>query len=228
MSSEVLGLEAVGKVYNPGTPAAVAVLDGASLSLAEGEVVALVAPSGAGKSTLLHIAGLLDTPTRGAVRLMGQAVAGLGDGARTRLRRDAVGFVYQFHHLLPEFSAVENVAMPQRDILERRELRQQVMELVDEADRVAPQPGARRVGARHRRPEQPHAPGVRGVEQPGDVQQRRLPRPRRRHQPDHLAHREAQARPFEHPHLCRRPRVVDLLDRVEPEHLTHSAAPRPG
>ena len=114
MSSEVLGLEAVGKVYNPGTPAAVAVLDGASLSLAEGEVVALVAPSGAGKSTLLHIAGLLDTPTRGAVRLMGQAVAGLGDGARTRLRRDAVGFVYQFHHLLPEFSAVENVAMPQR------------------------------------------------------------------------------------------------------------------
>ena len=114
MSSEVLGLEAVGKVYNPGTPAAVAVLDGASLSLAEGEVVALVAPSGAGKSTLLHIAGLLDTPTRGAVRLMGQAVAGLGDGARTRLRRDAVGFVYQFHHLLPEFSALENVAMPQR------------------------------------------------------------------------------------------------------------------
>ena len=114
MSSEVLGLEAVGKVYNPGTPAAVAVLDGASLSLAEGEVVALVAPSGAGKSTLLHIAGLLDTPTRGAVRLMGQAVAGLGDGARTRLRRDTVGFVYQFHHLLPEFSALENVAMPQR------------------------------------------------------------------------------------------------------------------
>ena len=89
-------------------------LDGASLTLAEGEVVALVAPSGAGKSTLLHIAGLLDTPTAGAVRLIGQAVAGLGDGARTRLRRDTVGFVYQFHHLLPEFSALENVALPQR------------------------------------------------------------------------------------------------------------------
>jgi lipoprotein-releasing system ATP-binding protein len=112
--SEALGLDAVGKVYNPGTPAAVAVLEGASLTLAEGEVVALVAPSGAGKSTLLHIAGLLDTPTGGAVRLMGQAVADLGDGARTRLRRDTIGFIYQFHHLLPEFSALENVAMPQR------------------------------------------------------------------------------------------------------------------
>ena len=113
-AGEVLGLEDIAKVYNPGTPAAVEVLDGASLSLAEGEVVALVAPSGAGKSTLLHIAGLLDTPTRGTVRLLGQAASGLGDGERTRLRRDGVGFVYQFHHLLPEFSAVENVAMPQR------------------------------------------------------------------------------------------------------------------
>ena len=113
-ATEVLGLDAVGKVYNPGTPAAVEVLDGASLSLAAGEVVALVAPSGAGKSTLLHVAGLLDAPTRGAVRLLGRAASGLGDGERTRLRRDTVGFVYQFHHLLPEFSALENVMMPQR------------------------------------------------------------------------------------------------------------------
>jgi lipoprotein-releasing system ATP-binding protein len=112
--SEALGLEAIAKVYNPGTPAAVEVLAGASLTVAEGEVVGLVAPSGAGKSTLLHIAGLLDTPTGGAVRLMGERASGLGDAARTRLRRDAVGFVYQFHHLLPEFSALENVAMPQR------------------------------------------------------------------------------------------------------------------
>ena len=112
--SEALGLADIGMIYNPGTPGAVTVLDGASLSLAEGEVVALVAPSGAGKSTLLHIAGLLDTPTRGTVRLSGQAVAGLGDRARTRLRRDTVGFIYQFHHLLPEFSALENVALPQR------------------------------------------------------------------------------------------------------------------
>ncbi len=112
--SEVLGLDAVAKVYNPGTPAAVEVLDGASLAIAAGEVVALVAPSGAGKSTLLHIAGLLDAPTRGEVRLAGRAASGLGDRERTRLRRDMVGFVYQFHHLLPEFSALENVVLPQR------------------------------------------------------------------------------------------------------------------
>ncbi len=76
--------------------------------------MALVAPSGAGKSTLLHIAGLLDVPSSGTVRLIGGATAGLNDRTRTRLRRDSVGFVYQFHHLLPEFSAVENVALPQR------------------------------------------------------------------------------------------------------------------
>ena len=112
--SEVLTLEAVGKTYHDGDRAAVVVLDGANLSLRQGEVVALVAPSGAGKSTLLHIAGLLDTPTAGAVRVLGQDTAGLDDAGRTRLRRDAVGFVYQFHHLLPEFTALENVTLPQR------------------------------------------------------------------------------------------------------------------
>ena len=112
--SEALGLAGVGKVYNPGSAAAVEVLDGASLTLGEGEVVGLVAPSGAGKSTLLHIAGLLDAPTEGVVRLMGRETAGLDDTACTRLRRETVGFVYQFHHLLPEFSALENVALPQR------------------------------------------------------------------------------------------------------------------
>jgi lipoprotein-releasing system ATP-binding protein len=112
--SEVLAFEAVAKAYNPGTPAAVTVLDGAELRLGAGEVVALVAPSGAGKSTLLHIAGLLDTPSGGTVRLMGEPTDGLSDAERTRLRRDTVGFVYQFHHLLPEFSALENVVLPQR------------------------------------------------------------------------------------------------------------------
>ncbi|MFT3975318.1 MAG: ABC transporter ATP-binding protein [Amaricoccus sp.] len=111
---EVLRLDAVAKTYNPGTAAAVTVLDGASLTLRAGEVVALVAPSGAGKSTLLHIAGLLDQPSAGRVRLLDQPVETASDATRTRLRRDSVGFVYQFHHLLPEFSAVENVALPQR------------------------------------------------------------------------------------------------------------------
>ena len=112
--SEALGLESIAKTYNPGTPAAVEVLEGASLTLAAGEAAALVAPSGAGKSTLLHIAGLLDTPTAGTVRLLGHPAPPRDDGARTRLRRDAIGFVYQFHHLLPEFSALENVVLPQR------------------------------------------------------------------------------------------------------------------
>ncbi len=112
--SEALALSGVAKVYNPDGPAPVRVLDGIDLTLAPGEAVALVAPSGAGKSTLLHIAGLLDTPTAGTVRLLGQATGRLDDAARTRLRRDAVGFIYQFHHLLPEFSALENVSLPQR------------------------------------------------------------------------------------------------------------------
>ncbi|WP_273500143.1 ABC transporter ATP-binding protein [Paracoccus sphaerophysae] len=111
--SEVLRLEGVGKTYNPGTPAAVEVLRGLDLSVARGEVVALVAPSGAGKSTLLHIAGLLDTPDAGRVVLNGRDMTGQGDRARTEARRRELGFVYQFHHLLPEFSALENVVLPQ-------------------------------------------------------------------------------------------------------------------
>ncbi|PZQ48972.1 MAG: ABC transporter [Rhodovulum sulfidophilum] len=112
--SEALRLEAIGKTYDDGGREPVVVLDGASAVLREGEIVALVAPSGTGKSTLLHIAGLLDKPTAGEVRIGGQSAEGLDDRARTRLRRDAIGFVYQFHHLLPEFSALENVALPRR------------------------------------------------------------------------------------------------------------------
>ncbi len=88
-------------------------LRGAELSLAGGEIVALVGPSGAGKSTLLHIAGLLEQPDGGTITVAGQRCDGLGDGPRTALRRSAIGFVYQFHHLLPEFSAIENVVLPQ-------------------------------------------------------------------------------------------------------------------
>ena len=113
MSDAALELRGIAKTYNRGTPAAVEVLTGVDLSLAAGEVVALVAPSGAGKSTLLHIAGLLDTPDAGEVRIGGVAMAGLPDRRRTAIRRGEVGFVYQFHHLLPEFSALENILLPQ-------------------------------------------------------------------------------------------------------------------
>ena len=91
----------------------VQVLRGVDLKVRAGEVVALVAPSGAGKSTLLHMAGLLDTPDEGEVVFAGQRVNGLSDRKRTALRREDVGFVYQFHHLLPEFNALENVVLPQ-------------------------------------------------------------------------------------------------------------------
>lgn len=111
--NEALLLEGIEKVYNKGRVGEVRVLRGASLQVAAGEVVALVAPSGAGKSTLLHIAGLLDTPDEGRVMLNGQAMNGLSDRSRTEVRRADVGFIYQFHHLLPEFSALENVILPQ-------------------------------------------------------------------------------------------------------------------
>jgi len=111
--SEMLSLSGITKGYNRGKPSEVLVLRGVDLSVARGEVVALVAPSGAGKSTLLHIAGLLDVPDAGTVRLDGREMGGLSDKARTEARRDEVGFIYQFHHLLPEFSALENVVIPQ-------------------------------------------------------------------------------------------------------------------
>jgi len=89
------------------------VLKGADLTLEPGEMVALIGPSGAGKSTLLHIAGLLEKPDGGEVIIAGQSCGGVNDDVRTRLRRHHIGFVYQYHHLLPEFSALENVVVPQ-------------------------------------------------------------------------------------------------------------------
>ena len=113
MSDPVLALTDITKSYNAGTPGEVNVLRGIDLSVAEGEVVALVAPSGAGKSTLLHIAGLLDTPDAGSVAIGGEDMTGVSDRRRTAVRRADVGFIYQFHHLLPEFSALENIVLPQ-------------------------------------------------------------------------------------------------------------------
>jgi lipoprotein-releasing system ATP-binding protein len=108
----VLELKAVERGYGDGDSRLV-ILDGADFTLRRGEMVALVAPSGAGKSTLLHIAGLLEHPDGGDVAVAGRSCSGLSDDARTAVRRNEIGFVYQFHHLLPEFSALENVMMPQ-------------------------------------------------------------------------------------------------------------------
>ena len=112
MSDVLLELKDVRQTYGDGA-GAVHVLNGADLTVNRGEIVALIAPSGAGKSTLLHICGLLERPTDGDVDIDGERTAKLADRQRTLLRRHLIGYVYQFHHLLPEFSALENVTMPQ-------------------------------------------------------------------------------------------------------------------
>ncbi|MBC7131573.1 MAG: ABC transporter ATP-binding protein [Roseovarius sp.] len=113
MNEPMLRLAGVEKSYNRGRVSEIRVLAGVDLEVRRGEMVALVAPSGAGKSTLLHIAGMLDTADAGSIAIGGRDVTGLGDRRRTVLRRREVGFVYQFHHLLPEFTALENVVLPQ-------------------------------------------------------------------------------------------------------------------
>ncbi|MCZ6605744.1 MAG: ATP-binding cassette domain-containing protein, partial [Alphaproteobacteria bacterium] len=108
----VLGLEGISRVYEQAGRRLPILID-VEFALGAGELVALVGPSGVGKSTLLHIAGLLERPTSGIVTVNGRSSADMRDAERTRLRRQAIGFVYQFHHLLPEFSALENVVLPQ-------------------------------------------------------------------------------------------------------------------
>jgi len=108
----VLALDAVERRYGQGETA-VEVLSGASLALFSGQSVALIAPSGAGKSTLLHLAGLLERPNAGEIIVSGAPTTAMSDDERTALRRNEIGFVYQFHHLLPEFSALENLILPQ-------------------------------------------------------------------------------------------------------------------
>ncbi len=108
----VLRLSGVGRRYHQGERELI-ILDDANFELRKGEMVALVAPSGAGKSTLLHTAGLLEHPDSGEVTVNGRASSGLSDDERTGMRRSDIGFVYQFHHLLPEFTALENIMVPQ-------------------------------------------------------------------------------------------------------------------
>ncbi|SEQ50015.1 lipoprotein-releasing system ATP-binding protein [Devosia sp. YR412] len=112
MSKPHLVLSDVHRHYGEGDKI-VRVLEAANLTVNSGELVALVAPSGAGKSTLLHLSGLLESPQGGEVEIIGIPTSKLGDRGRTQLRRSTVGYVYQFHHLLPEFTALENVSMPQ-------------------------------------------------------------------------------------------------------------------
>ena len=112
MSNPHLVLTDVHRHYGQGEHT-VRVLEAANLTVKSGELVALVAPSGAGKSTLLHLCGLLESPQSGEVEIIGIKTSRLGDRGRTQLRRSTVGYVYQFHHLLPEFTALENVSMPQ-------------------------------------------------------------------------------------------------------------------
>ncbi|QEK92571.1 ATP-binding cassette domain-containing protein [Achromobacter insolitus] len=116
------------KVYDEG-PARIEVLSNVSLSVARGEMVAIVGASGSGKSTLLHILGLLDVPTSGSVSVDGELAVGLSEGRKSAVRNRSLGFVYQFHHLLPEFSALDNVGMP---LIVRREGRDKAREAAHE------------------------------------------------------------------------------------------------
>jgi lipoprotein-releasing system ATP-binding protein len=130
-SPPALWLENIARRYGRGETV-IKVLNGADLALMPGQSVALIAPSGAGKSTLLHLAGLLETPDAGEVHVGGAATAAMSDDQRTALRRSEIGFVYQFHHLLPEFSAAENIILPQMIRgLPRGEARARASELLD-------------------------------------------------------------------------------------------------
>jgi lipoprotein-releasing system ATP-binding protein len=127
----VLALRKVTRSYRQGDRT-LEIFRDLDLEIASGEIIALVGPSGAGKSSLLHIAGLLEKPSGGEVEIAGSRCSGLGDGERTRIRRLSIGFVYQFHHLLPEFTALENVMLPQLIAgAGRRQARERARDLIE-------------------------------------------------------------------------------------------------
>ncbi len=150
----VLELRGLRKTYNAGRVNEVEVLKGVDFRLMRGEVVALIAPSGAGKSTLLHVAGLLDKASSGEVVLNGDTLSGRSDNMRTMARRGGIGFVYQFHHLLPEFSALENVVLPQlaNGVTEReaRKIAQDLLARVGLAERMKHRPAEMSGGEQQR------------------------------------------------------------------------------
>ena len=153
MNEAVIRAEKLGKTYAEGklhTP----VFDGLDFSVAAGETVAILGVSGAGKSTLLHLLGGLDTPTSGEVYVAGQKMSALSNAERGRLRNHALGFVYQFHHLLPEFTALENVMLPVllggADINEANSRAKALLESVGLGHRLAHKPGELSGGERQR------------------------------------------------------------------------------
>jgi len=153
MTDYALQAKALCKHYDDGN-VRIDVLKDVSLDIARGELVAVIGASGSGKSTLLHTLGLLDLPVSGTLSVAGHSSEGLSESARSRLRNRALGFVYQFHHLLPEFSALDNVAMP---LIVRRESRAdarlealQVLKLVGLSERISHFPGQLSGGERQR------------------------------------------------------------------------------
>ena len=151
--SETIRAEQLGKTYAEGklrTP----VFDGLDLSVRTGETVAIIGASGAGKSTLLHLLGGLDTPTAGEVYVAGQKMSALSDAARGQLRNRALGFVYQFHHLLPEFTALENVMLPVlvggASVDEASQRASALLEKVGLSHRIGHKPGELSGGERQR------------------------------------------------------------------------------
>ena len=196
-----LALDGVERRYGRGETT-VEVLNGASLELSPGQSVALIAPSGAGKSTLLHLAGLLERPDAGEVRIGGAATSTMSDDKRTALRRTEIGFVYQFHHLLPEFSALENLVLPQMIAgLSRAQAAARARELLAYlglAERREPSSGGivrRRAAARRHR--------ARGRQWPTSAARRRADRQSR---PEDRRPRVRHARPIGQGERPRRPR----------------------